>query len=276
MLTPQQLDEFLHLGIVRVRGALTPEVAAAMCDSVWDMMSRRYNIQRAQPATWKGQRIVGTKDRPKEITLEQVLNPLHATLHQLLAPAEWECDAHWGSLLVSFPGGRFPEARHGWEVPHTSWHFDAPLVRALPELYGVRIFTCLAQLSPQGGATLAVAGSPRLAQALAKARGMAKLRSADLRKGLKQRYDWMNALCTFDPAIDRMVFMKTTARLEDIDVRVVEMTGEPGDVYLMHPLMMHAASPNCLAMPRIVLSSTVYQRGVNWSLLYGPEREAAA
>ena len=70
--------------------------------------------------------------------------------------------------------------------------------------------------------------------------------------------------------------MDTSTTLEDVDVRVVEMTGEPGDVYLMHPLMMHAPSPNRLAMPRMVLSTTVYQRGVDWNVLYGAEREAAA
>ena len=89
-------------------------------------------------------------------------------------------------------------------MPHTSWHFDAPLVRALPDLYGVRIFTCLADLEPQGGATLVVAGSPRLAQALANARGVAKLRSADIRKGLMERYEWMNELCSHRPVIDRV------------------------------------------------------------------------
>ena len=276
MLTPQQVDEFQRLGIVRAPAVISARAAATMCDSVWDMMSRRYKIRRDHPATWKAQRIAGTKDRPKAITLEQVMSPLRAILNQLLAPSEWECDNHWGSLLVSFPGA-VPVAPQGWDVPHTGWHFDVPLVRALPELYGVRIFTCLAHLPRHGGATLAVAGSPQLAQALASARGMAKLRSADIRKGLSHRYDWINDLCTFDTAIDRVDrFMKATSRLENIEVRVGEMTGEPGDVYLVHPLMMHAQSPNCLAMPRIVLSSTVYRRGVDWGVLYGLEGEAAA
>src|SRR5262249_16667731 len=139
------------------------------------------------------------------------------------------------------------------------------------------IFTCLAHLPPHGGATLAVAGSPWLAQAHANANSMAKLRSAEIRKGLTQRYDWIRELCAFDPAIDRVDrFMKTAARLQDVEVGVGEMTGEPGDVYLVHPLMMHAQSPNCLAVPRMVLSSTVYHRGVDWSVLYGPKGEAAA
>jgi hypothetical protein len=92
-----------------------------------------------------------------------------------------------------------------------------------------------------------------------------------------QRYCWMKELCSFDPAIDRVSrFMKSTTTLEDVDVRVVELTGDPGDVYLVHPLMLHASSPNCLAIPRMVLSTTVYRRGIDWSVLHGPEREVAA
>lgn len=277
MLTPDQVDEFQRSGIVRVPGAISRHVADAMCDSVWKMLARRYRIRRDDPATWKAQRIAGTKDRPRSITFEQVTSSaVRAMFSQLMAPAQWDCDQHWGSLLVSFPGAP-PEASNGWDVPHHGWHLDAPVVRALPDLYGVRMFTCLATVSPHGGATLAIAGSPRLALALANARSAAKLRSADVRRGLIQRHSWIKELCTSDPAIDRSRrFMKTPTRIEDVEVRVVEMTGEPGDVYFMHPLMMHAGSPNCLATPRIVLSSTVYQRGVNWSVLYGPEGAAAA
>ncbi len=277
MLTPQQLGELRRSGILHVPSVIPVRDAAAMCDRVWEMMTRRYQIRRDDSATWKAQRIAGTKDRPKAISFGMVVNPaLRAMLDQLLAPAEWEGVQHWGSLLVSFPGA-FPEAPDGWYVPHTSWHFDAPMVRALPDLYGVRIFTCLADLEPQGGATLVVAGSPRLAQALANARGVAKLRSADIRKGLMQRYQWMNELCSHQPVIDRVErFVTKSAMVDDVETRVVEITGRAGDVYLMHPVMMHAASPNCRAMPRIVLSSTVYQRGVDWSVLYGPERETAA
>jgi hypothetical protein len=277
MLTPQQRDEFLRCGVLRIPGAVPSRDADAMCDSVWNVLRARYGTRRDDPKTWKAQRIAGTKDRPKSMTFEQIANPaLRAVFDDLLGSAAWERAEDWGSLLVSFPGA-FPEARDGWDVPHQGWHFDAPVVRSLPHLYGVRLFTCLAKLSPGGGATLFVAGSPRLAQGLASARGAAKIRSADIRKALIQRYTWMKELCSFDPAIARIPrFMKTATIVEDVEVRVVEMTGEPGDVFLVHPLMMHAASPNCSTFPRMVLSTTVYQRGVDWSALYGPEREAAA
>ncbi|CAA7258767.1 unnamed protein product [Cyclocybe aegerita] len=37
----------------------------------------------------------------------------------------------------------------------------------------------------------------------------------------------------------------------------VEMTGEPGDVVLMHPLMLHSASKNCLRIPRVITNPPV-------------------
>jgi hypothetical protein len=49
---------------------------------------------------------------------------------------------------------------------------------------------------------------------------------------------------------------------------VIEMTGEAGDVFMTHPLMLHAGSTNCAQSPRLVLSSTVYRAGVAVSALY--------
>jgi len=248
-----------------------------MCDSVWETLAHHYRVRRDDPTTWKAQRISGAKDRPKRISFEDIVNQkVHAVLDQLLGADRWERSEFWGVPLVSFPGA-FPEAPDGWFLPHQGWHLDAPVVRALPDLYGVRMFTCLSKLEPQGGATLAVAGSHRLAQALTAARGLAKMRSGDVRKGLIRHHRWMRELCSVDAPLNRIErFMNTDTAVEDVQVRVIEMTGEPGDVYLAHPLIMHAASPNCLAQPRLALTSTVYLRGIDWNALYGPERDAAA
>jgi ectoine hydroxylase-related dioxygenase (phytanoyl-CoA dioxygenase family) len=37
------------------------------------------------------------------------------------------------------------------------------------------------------------------------------------------------------------------------------MIGEPGDVFLMHPILLHAPSKNTAAVPRIALSSTIHR-----------------
>ena len=49
--------------------------------------------------------------------------------------------------------------------------------------------------------------------------------------------------------------------MDGVPVRVCEMLGEPGDVILMHPLMMHAPTPNVLATPRMMLTQFAYGRG---------------
>jgi hypothetical protein len=272
MLTAEQLDEFHRCGILRVPGAVPSRDAEKMCDSVWEMLARRYHIRRDDPETWKAQRIMGTKDRPKSMTLEQVISPTVRTMFdELLGPAAWAPAEHWGSLLVSFP-----DSHERWDLPHQGWHLDAPVVRSLPDLYGVRLFTCLAKLSPEGGATLAVAGSPRVAAKFAGTGGVERLRSAELRTLLIDRHSWFRDLCSPSGKVDRIrEFMNTTSKVDDVEVRVVELTGEPGDIYLMHPVMLHAGSPNCAAAPRMVLSTTVYQRGVNWNALYAPETAAA-
>ena len=277
MLTPEQRDEFDRCGILRVPGAVPARDAEAMCDQVWRVLSGRYGAHRNDPESWKAQRIAGWKDFPKSMTFAEVgSSAMRAIFDALLGSDEWEEPEHWASLLVSFPGA-YPPAPDGWSLPREGWHLDAPVVRALPHLYGLRIFTCLAKIDPRGGATLVVAGSHRLAQGLANSRSIARIRSADVRKGLIQRYRWVKELCSADSRKDRVEqFMRTATKAEDVDLRVVEMTGDPGDVYLMHPLMMHAASPNCLGMPRIALTTTIYKRGVDWRALYDAEAAANA
>jgi hypothetical protein len=79
----------------------------------------------------------------------------------------------------------------------------------------------------------------------------------------------VKGLCSFDASVDRVQqFVKDGAAIGDVKVRVIEMTGETGDVFMTHPLMLHAGSTNCATDPRLVLSSTVYRAGVAVPALY--------
>jgi hypothetical protein len=42
--------------------------------------------------------------------------------------------------------------------------------------------------------------------------------------------------------------------VDGVEVRVVELCGEPGDVVLMNPRCLHAAAPNAGASPRLMQS----------------------
>jgi len=45
-----------------------------------------------------------------------------------------------------------------------------------------------------------------------------------------------------------------------VPVRVCEMLGEPGDVILMDPLMLHGLTPNARETPRMMLTEWVYAK----------------
>jgi ectoine hydroxylase-related dioxygenase (phytanoyl-CoA dioxygenase family) len=224
------------------------------------MLRTRHQIRRDAPETWDAQRIMGTHDLSKSMTFDQVGSQVVCeALDDLLGSANWQRPERWGSLLVTFP-----ESRDRWDVPHQSWHLDFPASSTIEDLFVVRLFTCLAELPHGGGGTVFVAGSHRLVRDALRTSGAAKLRSADARKALIRNHPWIKALCSLDRKVERVQqFMNTAGMADGVEVQVVEMTGKAGDVFLVHPLMMHAPARNCAAVPRLVLSSFVYRAGVD-------------
>jgi hypothetical protein len=267
MLSAKQRDEFERLGIARLPGAIARADADAMCDRVWQALGKRYGVLRDSPPTWKRQYLLGTHHLPKSENFDEVGSPaIRAALDDLFGSGNWQPrGARWGSLLVTFPN-----SRERWTVPHQAWHLDYPASRSEGNaLLIVRIFVCLAKLEPCSGGTVFVAGSHRLVQNLVSKDGVAQMRSADARAAMVRTCPWIRSLCTFDERVDRIeVFMRSGTVVDGVGMRVVEMTGEPGDVLLTHPLLLHAGSKNTAAVPRIALSSTVHRAGFNIATLY--------
>ena len=54
------------------------------------------------------------------------------------------------------------------------------------------------------------------------------------------------------PADRRAYFMEVETEIDGVPVRVVELTGEPGDMVFCHPAIVHCASPNHGAAPRFM------------------------
>jgi hypothetical protein len=265
MLSVEHRDEFARFGILRIPSAIAPRDTEQMCNVVWAALQKRYQARRNAPNTWQAQRITGTHDLPKSETFAQIGSPqVRDALDDLLGRRNWEPPERWGSLLVVFP-----ESREQWDVPYQAWHLDYPAARSLPGLFAVRIFTCLAKLPPGAGGTVFVAGSHRLVEDLARKENVERLKSADARSGLIRTCSWVKQLCSRNSAGGRVQqFMESSEAVSDVELRVIEMTGEPGDILLTHPLLLHAPAKNCASVPRIVLSSTVFRSGVEQRALY--------
>jgi Phytanoyl-CoA dioxygenase (PhyH) len=278
MLTAQQRNEFDRYGFVRMPGAIAKSAAEEMLRTVWSCLRDRYHIHRGVQDTWPepqsrgdggvqqiggAHRFLGTHHLPKSVTFEQVGNAVVCgAVDDLLGSGNWQRPERWGSLLVTFP-----ESKDRWEVPCSNWHLDFPASLSPSGLAGMRILTCLAGLPAGGGGTVFVAGSHRLVQNVA--REGEHLRSAEARMRLIRTYPWVKALCSRDEKADRVQhFMSEGTLIDGVEVRVVEMIGEPGDVILVHPMMLHAPAMNCSSVPRFVLSATAFRAGVAPVKLY--------
>ena len=189
----------------------------------------------------------------------QAFNPMSnpavcAALDDLFGAGAWKHPPRWGQPLVTFPG----ERKH-WDVPHTSWHLDAPASRSSPKLPGVVVFAYLAPVLEQGGGTLVLAGSHRMVEDFAANADPAEEgRSADVRSALKRAEPWLRALWSRDAEIDRVHrFMIEGADVRGVPLRVMELTGQPGDVIIWHPWLFHAAAANCRTQPRLMLRQPI-------------------
>jgi hypothetical protein len=83
-----------------------------------------------------------------------------------------------------------------------------------------------------------------------------------LLEGLADWHPWLGELMgrRAAPSRTRKEWMGSAVDVRGTPVQIVELTGEPGDAVLCHPSMLHAASPNCLAEPRVMRRTNFRRR----------------
>ena len=119
----------------------------------------------------------------------------------------------------------------------------------------MQFFAFLNQVRPRGGGTLVLTGSHRLAASYlgcGEAFRMARVRAS------VAAHPWLRGLWEPVDGGDRIQrYMNDGTVVDGIPLGVVELTGEPGDVILMHCDCFHAAAPNRLTEPRMMLTGIV-------------------
>jgi len=231
---------FAEHGVLVLRGAFDP---TGLADVLWGGLESRHRIRRDDRSTWP----VGTfgkltkfgKSGPfASVATSTIADALTATFDH-----EWHELERWGQPLITFP------TPGPWSVPSTAWHLDFPPTTPLT---AIRMFAYLTSVAPKGGGTVVVAGSHRLVQMEGDG-----TKSATARARLAARSSWFRDLWRPVPDEDRVErFMREGHTLDGVDVRVVELTGEPGDVVLWHPSLLHGVAPNSRDEPRFMLTHT--------------------
>lgn len=247
-LTPDQVTSFMDHGFLRITNAFTQEQAAAWTADVW----KRLGMNPNDPSTW---------------TRERTNMPQHRLIEvKYFAPKAWnaivelcggedritDSSKKWADSFIVNLGS--PE-NEGTAIPPKkldNWHVDGDFfVHFLdsPE-QGLLVIPCWSNVTSNGGATWICDQGPKaIGQWL---------------------YDHPNGVTPWMQPVEELpADIPEPLRSERLnhylkliqsqpDSSFHEMTGQIGDVILLHPLTLHSASKNGLRAPRIITNPPIH------------------
>lgn len=255
MLTAEQRNEFDRDGIVRIPAAFPGEDAEQMQAVVWHELARRYQVDRDNRMTWPRSTPWGLKSSKKSHQFDAILSlKLTAAFDDLFGVDRWTPPKGWGNVLVTFRDADV------WTVPYKVWHSDFPPTLRPHRLDVVKIWAVFSHIEPGGGGTPHLAGSHRLF-----ARWLANNPERDYKRakfGFLKSHPWLHELSSEVPSNERVERFTTETDIDGLPARVVETTGEPGDVWITHPWVFHSIAVNAHDDPRMQRSTAVWRRAL--------------
>lgn len=248
MLSQQERDEFEAQGLIRIPQAISAGEATRMAGLIRDHLSTPESARRNSEQALPAERPTGLEPLTRSGAFDAVdSGRVPIALDELYGPHRWQRPLRGGRALVTFSVAGQP-----WDVPRKAWHFDGWTDLTSGDPSAVTIFTILAPLRPMGGGTLVVTGTHHLLREYLAT--LDEFRA--IRKGLGVRHPWLGDLWnakTGSGADRRTRFLDHGAVLDGVQVRVVELAGDPGDAFLMRADVLHTEAPNSLDDPRVML-----------------------
>lgn len=252
---PLTIAKHFHAhGWARVGGAFSADDAAAMRAAVWRALGET-GIVGDDPGTWRKER----PDRLQHLKATPVFGAVGSAqtvsaIDQVLAGQPWRRPSDWGAFFILFPTTR------RWNVPCDGWHIDADYAGPLAPPKGVKIHAMFGDVMPRAGGMTILSGSHRLVHRwFVEHPPRPGARGAELRRSVL-RYPYLRDLCTPGDASARIQrFHDRVEEVDGIPLRVLENTATAGDVFLMHPLLLHAPPTTHLgSAPRFLLNKDIY------------------
>jgi hypothetical protein len=253
-LTASDIERFERDGYVVVRQAFSRADSLAMERQWWRELEDTHGIRPDDRSSWR--QIPGDLKAAKRdpIQAKILTERVRGVFDDLLGKAAWSPPRDWGRSIVTFPE---PGA---WEVPARLWHWDNPCELHLDHPRALFVVSFIGPVAPRSGGTLILSGSPRLLIRQERRIPASQRRGSGI--GIWERFHrshpWLMALTGHAPSpADRITaFMDGETFVEDVPLRVVELTGEPGDMVFCHPVMVHCAAPNRGTRPRFMRIKT--------------------
>ena len=253
-LTPLQRSEFIERGVIKLAGLIPGESVRRAREAVLAPLAR---LGLWQDGAWRLDALPRPQWPANGLKVGRKIGHNHPELAALIATPDLL--AAVDELLEGRPFDRTPPPRSRiadgaiypqvlftlpnidvWRLPQ-GWHTDSPRL-ASGASPGVQAFALLDQLDPCGGGTLVVAGSHRFVN-----EGRT-LRLDEIGRRLKRERFFRELMA--GRGWEGGALPK--ARVGEVLVEVVELTGAPGDVWLTDLRLLHCASPNASERPRMM------------------------
>ena len=221
MLTPQEIDQFINLGYVKVENVFSKEIAAEARDILW----KDTGCDPNDPSTWTKPVIRLGEYRQEPFRKAVNMPVLHEAFDQLAGKGRWQPRYSLGTFPVRFPSNEDP-GDAGWHVEASFYGKDGAMQTNLHSKGRALLMLFLFSDTGEADApTRILEGShldvPRLLEPYGE-------------QGL-----------TFMELAEKF----TTATLQR---KMVYATGTAGTVYLCHPFLIHAAQLHRGATPRFM------------------------
>jgi len=249
-LTPAQMRRFERDGYVVVKEAFSPADGLAMEERWWRELADAHHVHREDRTSWR--QITGDLKAAKRDPVQASIltERVRGVFDDLLGRGAWSPPRDWGRTIVSFPE---PGA---WDVPSRLWHWDNAGEPHLDQPRGLFVVSFIGPVAPRSGGTLILSGSPRLLirQESRIPADQRRVSGARLWERFHRADPWLMALTGLAPSpADRTAaFMDAETIVDGVPLRVVELTGEPGDMVFCHPVMVHCVGPNRGTRPRFM------------------------
>lgn len=254
-LTAEQRDTFKRSGILRLDGLLPAQRVRHAREAVLRPLERLglwkagvWHLDAMPRPQWpdtglKTSQVIGNRHPELAALVEE--SGLAAAVDALLEghPYERPGPNRRPQVLLTLPNAQT------WTVP-SGWHSDRPRL-ASGQSAGVQLFAFLDVVDARGGGTLAIAGSHHL---LNEGRAIRPSHFGRLLRPEPFFADLMVADAATDSLQHRADLLHRTGAVGNVELQIVEMTGAPGDVWLMDLRVLHVGSPNAAERPRMMLT----------------------
>jgi hypothetical protein len=252
--TRDERTRFDETGVLRLDGAFTTDEAGAMRGAVWHHAERRTAARRDDPSTWPGPHAINFRGLKRHPAMAAVLagERMRSALDVAFGSGTWAPPTPGAQVLLTFPSAG------PWVLPHGTWHTDFGLARPRWPAAGVKVFAFLDDVAPGGGGTLVLSGTHRLVERFTADLPPDTTTSFVLWRRFLGRHPFLREIsCSGEEPARTQRLLGTEQDVDGVPVRVLELTGRPGDVVLTHQDVLHAAAPNVRPTPRLMLGKSV-------------------